>query len=659
HQDSSSQGLLSAFIVSVDVFGFHTSMTDKRTSGKYIEESDVIVDIKDQDLGILFADGTSPPRIQKLDLLSCFTGSLMVGDLILQVDKKAIRTARDFFDAAQVSGNEVKTVRIRYRRDTFYQIRVLKVAANKRRPNIHTLTVQIRWRDGLTVGLNVDKKVILYEHYKYKNGRLQGSNILITGIEPNSVAAIHFRLGDIILEVNDKKVTDVSATKKAIKQGFINKNNAILRIERDVTPAKRICDPAEDVQTIITRNSGFWNRPSRLRAIDEEGKKPQRVYNRPETETEPLPVDDYGKALISTPNRDGGAARSDEAAIAETEEETTEEEEVEYIRAGTIHELYLYPIKSCKANKVEWIDCKKRGASNGEEFDRHFLLVDSLKDNLFLTARIYPKMVLIEANVLNKKLIVKFGKDHPSSNSYSLFSDAKTEGFDCGDEIGQAFDEFLEVKDKRELRLIWFGDEEILYTERDENTKNEYWLNNKVPELKDEIAFHDLASFMAFSLESITDLNKHLKKTGISVDSRYFRPTLVISGLPPFDEDSWLKVKAGEAEFICYKPCTRYRLAPGKLYEQYKESPVFGVNMAIIKPGRVCLVHKGCFNCCYCRAKLQAGNAAMEQSFFNRYGPRWYCSGASGNCALIPVAQKDAKLKELGLNVKKTGKAKK
>ncbi|KAF7629915.1 hypothetical protein Mgra_00009104, partial [Meloidogyne graminicola] len=46
----------------------------------------------------------------------------------------------------------------------------------------------------------------------------------------------------------------------------------------------------------------------------------------------------------------------------------------EYIRAGTVNELYLYPIKSCKANKVEWIDCKKRGASNGEEFDRHFLV---------------------------------------------------------------------------------------------------------------------------------------------------------------------------------------------------------------------------------------------------------------------------------------------
>nr|CAD2187606.1 unnamed protein product [Meloidogyne enterolobii]CAD2199027.1 unnamed protein product [Meloidogyne enterolobii] len=71
------------------------------------------------------------------------------------------------------------------------------------------------------------------------------------------------------------------------------------------------------------------------------------------------------------------------------------------------------------------------------------------------------------------------------------------------------------------------------------------------------------------------------------------------------------------------------------------------------------IIHKGCFNCCYCGAKLQAGSAAMEQSFFNRYGPRWYCAGALGNCALVPVAQKDAKLKERGLNVKKTGKAKK
>uniref|UniRef100_A0A1I8B4I3 MOSC domain-containing protein n=1 Tax=Meloidogyne hapla TaxID=6305 RepID=A0A1I8B4I3_MELHA len=301
----------------------------------------------------------------------------------------------------------------------------------------------------------------------------------------------------------------------------------------------------------------------------------------------------------------------------------------QFVEAGNVHELYLYPIKSCKPNKVDWIDCTKRGASKGEEFDRHFLLVDSLHDNLFLTARIYPKMVLVEVHVFNGKLIIKLGsndkivevdlkevrargeirrarswpasqqrqmpflssKEPPqeilSPSPYSLFADTRTEGFDCGDEIGQAFDEFLEVGDKRKLRLIWFGDAEILYTERDAHSKSDYWLNNDVPELQDNviklcctwIAYHDLASFMAFSLESITDLNRYLKNKGVCVDSRYFRPTLVISGLPPFDEDSWLRVKAGDAEFICYKPCTRCILTT--------DSPVFGVNMAIVKPGRV------------------------------------------------------------------------
>jgi len=47
-------------------------------------------------------------------------------------------------------------------------------------------------------------------------------------------------------------------------------------------------------------------------------------------------------------------------------------------------------------------------------------------------------------------------KEILSPPPYSLFSNARTEGFDCGDEIGKAFDEFLEVGDKRALRLIWY-----------------------------------------------------------------------------------------------------------------------------------------------------------------------------------------------------------
>lgn len=79
----------------------------------------------------------------------------------------------------------------------------------------------------------------------------------------------------------------------------------------------------------------------------------------------------------------------------------------------------------------------------------------------------------------------------------------------------------------------------------------------KFDQLIKKIGYSDLASYMAFSLGSLEDLNAHLAGQGIKIDSRNFRPNLVISGLPPFDEDRWLRIRAGDAEFICYKPCTR------------------------------------------------------------------------------------------------------
>uniref|UniRef100_A0A914HZ63 polynucleotide adenylyltransferase n=1 Tax=Globodera rostochiensis TaxID=31243 RepID=A0A914HZ63_GLORO len=57
-------------------------------------------------------------------------------------------------------------------------------------------------------------------------------------------------------------------------------------------------------------------------------------------------------------------------------------------------------------------------------------------------------------------------------------------------------------------------------------------------------------------------------------------------------------------------------------------------------------IHKGCFKCAFCGTRLQVGNCAMELSFYNRYGPRWYCSLI---CAHLPTGEKEAKLKELGV----------
>ncbi|KAL3099186.1 hypothetical protein niasHS_000794 [Heterodera schachtii] len=302
----------------------------------------------------------------------------------------------------------------------------------------------------------------------------------------------------------------------------------------------------------------------------------------------------------------------------------------EYVRAGHVEQLYIYPMKSCRGNK--------RGCAHGEQRDRHFLVIDSARQNQMLTGRIYPKMLLIGVHVEQGVLLVEFPnrsspvevnlkevKEQNIVRRAKLFSDLQTDGLDCGDEVAKALDEFL-LEGKaaattedgngggtvgRKLRLLYYGGD-WLYTERDPKPDKSWWSNNPVPDVQDKIAYMDLTGYMAFSSASVDDLNAHLASQEISIDARNFRPNLVVGGLPPFDEDRWLYVRAGEAEFVCYKPCTRcvmttidpdsgrknekmepikelrkYRLAPGKLYEVFKESPIFGVNMAIVKPGRI------------------------------------------------------------------------
>uniref|UniRef100_A0A915MUS7 PDZ domain-containing protein n=1 Tax=Meloidogyne javanica TaxID=6303 RepID=A0A915MUS7_MELJA len=211
---------------------------------KSIEEHEATIEIQDSDMGLTFFSGSSPPRIQKIDIFSYFFGWLFPGDWILQIDNR-------------------------------------------------------------------------------------GSNIIVSYIEPSSVAAQFIFPGDILLDVNGKEVNnDVSAAKKAIRQSIIEKKNVVLRLERDGPPLKLISTPAEDVVEILTRAKGFWNKRCRLIPIEEEEpRKLKKVYHAPNVESEPFPVDDTGKKLVATPSRDGGTRTEEPVETAEEEPATTEEEE--------------------------------------------------------------------------------------------------------------------------------------------------------------------------------------------------------------------------------------------------------------------------------------------------------------------------------------------
>ncbi len=63
---------------------------------------------------------------------------------------------------------------------------------------------------------------------------------------------------------------------------------------------------------------------------------------------------------------------------------------------------------------------------------------------------------------------------------------------------------------------------------------------------------------MAFSAASLDELRCHLSEEDAPhVTNRNFRPNIVVAGCPPFDEDRWLQLRIGDAEFTCFKPCTR------------------------------------------------------------------------------------------------------
>uniref|UniRef100_A0A915DPB8 MOSC domain-containing protein n=1 Tax=Ditylenchus dipsaci TaxID=166011 RepID=A0A915DPB8_9BILA len=193
-----------------------------------------------------------------------------------------------------------------------------------------------------------------------------------------------------------------------------------------------------------------------------------------------------------------------------------------------------------------------------------------------------------------------------------LHNKACTDGYDCGLEVGAFLTKFLEVTGNRDLRLLYFVDG--IYTERDYASKSVYW-NNPVPVLQDQIAYADLTSYHALTTASVDDLNTRLAEQNESISALNFRPNIVVSGVAQaYDEDRWLHVRIGEqVEFVCFKPCTRcvlttvhptegkkndkmeplrelrnYRLAPpGKLLDEYQKSPIFGVNMALVKGGRI------------------------------------------------------------------------
>ncbi|XP_021573919.1 mitochondrial amidoxime reducing component 2-like [Carlito syrichta] len=273
-------------------------------------------------------------------------------------------------------------------------------------------------------------------------------------------------------------------------------------------------------------------------------------------------------------------------------------------QVGTVAQLLIYPVKSCKGVPVNAAECTAMGLRSGSMRDRFWLVIK--EDGHMITARQEPRLVLVSIAYENNCLILSApGVDplvlpckQPSSNTLHdcrIFG-LDIKGRDCGDEAAQWFTNFLKTE---AFRLVQF----------EMNMKGR--TSRKIfPTVAQDyqVAYPDCCPLMILSDASLTDLNTRMEK---KVKMENFRPNIVVTGCNPFEEDTWNELLIGDVEVKKIMSCPRcllttvdpdtgvidrkepletlksYRLCDPSEKPLYKSSPLFGIYYSVEKIGNL------------------------------------------------------------------------
>lgn len=271
-------------------------------------------------------------------------------------------------------------------------------------------------------------------------------------------------------------------------------------------------------------------------------------------------------------------------------------------QVGTVSELWIYPVKSCKGVSVSEAQCTAMGLRSGYLRDRFWLVIK--EDGHMVTARQEPRLVLISITCEDDYLVLRAPGVDPlvlqsklsSSNAVHncrIFG-LDIKGRDCGDEAAQWFTNFLKTDT---FRLVQF----------EKNMKGRE-AKNIFPTIEQnyQVAYPDCSPIMILSEASLADLNTRLEKT-VKMDQ--FRPSIVVTGCSAFEEDSWDELLIGNVEMKKALACPRcimttvdpdtgvidrkepletlkgYRLCDPSERHLYKSSPLFGIYYSVEKIG--------------------------------------------------------------------------
>lgn len=215
----------------------------------------------------------------------------------------------------------------------------------------------------------------------------------------------------------------------------------------------------------------------------------------------------------------------------------------------TLTALHLHPIKSCGSMALHEVAL----GPTGLDLDRDWMVVDAAGE--MLTQRELPRMALIQPAFKGDELVLRapgmlalhLRLDVVEAATRARVWDDAVKAYDMGALAAQWFTDFL----GQPARLVRFDPEQ-------QRLADMKWTGG----LAAETAFADGFPLLVANEASLADLNTRLAARGAApVTMQRFRPNLVFSGWPAWDEDHireiTLRTPEGPVRLRLVKPCTR------------------------------------------------------------------------------------------------------
>lgn len=210
-------------------------------------------------------------------------------------------------------------------------------------------------------------------------------------------------------------------------------------------------------------------------------------------------------------------------------------------RGATLAGVHVYPLKSAAGIALP----RARVERHGLALDRRWMLVD--EEGVFLSQRVEPRLALLSVEIGEGRLTVRAPQLpdldlalHPQGVAdvpVRIWGD-RTLALGSGDEADAWFGAWL----GRRVRIVYVPDASLRQVDLGYARRG------------DRVGFADGFPFLLISQGSLDELNRRLD---VPLPMHRFRPNLVVSGVAPFAEDEWVRIRIGEVVFHVVKPCAR------------------------------------------------------------------------------------------------------